>query len=133
MEYAKFIVTFLLVSCFSCQSTSTKEQPITDYTIRSPLGKKLSPATPPPKLLEKYEQAKKDYLKDKHNVENIIWLGRRTAYLGRLKEAIQIYTDGIAKFPADARLYRHRGHRYISIREYDKAIQDFQKAVQLIE
>jgi hypothetical protein len=45
---------------------------------------------------------------------------------------IEIYTDGIAKFPEDARLYRHRGHRYISIREFDRAIVDFEKAAALI-
>jgi tetratricopeptide (TPR) repeat protein len=30
-------------------------------------------------------------------------------------------------------LYRHRGHRYISIRKFDKAIRDFQKAATLAE
>ncbi len=30
-------------------------------------------------------------------------------------------------------MYRHRGHRYITLREFDKAIADFNKAVELIE
>ena len=38
------------------------------------------------------------------------------------------YTEGIEKFPQDARFYRHRGHRYISIREFDRAIRDFEHA-----
>ncbi len=43
------------------------------------------------------------------------------------------YTPGIRKYPRDARLYRHRGHRYITLRKFDLAIADFQKAVSLIK
>lgn len=67
------------------------------------------------------------------SVDHSIWLGRRTAYLGRYKEAIAIYTDAIAKFPNDARLYRHRGHRFITLRCFDDAIKDFEKAAKLIK
>jgi tetratricopeptide (TPR) repeat protein len=83
--------------------------------------------------LEKLEDAKKAYETDPRNADNIIWLGRRTAYAGDYREAIRIYTEGMSQFPDDARFYRHRGHRYISIREFDRAIQDFEKAVTLIE
>ncbi|MGI9076323.1 MAG: tetratricopeptide repeat protein [Gemmatimonadaceae bacterium] len=62
----------------------------------------------------------------------IIWLGRRTAYLGRYREAIRIYTEGISKHPMDAKLYRHRGHRYITVRQFDDAIADFTRAAELI-
>ncbi|MBK5277518.1 MAG: tetratricopeptide repeat protein [Bacteroidia bacterium] len=65
--------------------------------------------------------------------ENYIWLGRRTAYLTRYNEAIKIFTDGIAKFPYSYKLYRHRGHRYISQRKFDEAIADFEKAVDLMK
>ncbi|NNE98810.1 MAG: tetratricopeptide repeat protein [Pyrinomonadaceae bacterium] len=72
-------------------------------------------------------------LKDKNNADAIIWLGRRNAYLGNYKKAIKIYADGMKKHPNDARFYRHRGHRFISIRCFDDAISDFRKAVKLIE
>jgi tetratricopeptide (TPR) repeat protein len=65
--------------------------------------------------------------------EAVIWLGRRTAYLGRYREAIAIFSRGIEKFPGEPRLYRHRGHRYITTRRFDAAIADLQTAVQLIE
>ena len=65
--------------------------------------------------------------------DNYIWLARRTAYLGRYKEAIAIYTDAIAKYPKDARLYRHRGHRFITLRCFDLAIKDFEKAARLVK
>lgn len=80
----------------------------------------------------KLTEARKTFEKDPRSVDNMIWLGRRTAYLGRYKDAIKIYTDGINQFPSDARLYRHRGHRLITIRCIDAAIADFEKAAKLI-
>jgi len=67
------------------------------------------------------------------SADNYIWLGRRTAYLWRYHEAIDIYTDAIARFPEDPRLYRHRGHRYISVRNLDAAIRDLQRAARLMD
>ena len=76
--------------------------------------------------------ARADFEKNQ-SADNSIWLGRRTAYLGRYKEAIGIYTEAIAKYPKDARLYRHRGHRFITVRCFDDAIKDFEKAAKLIK
>jgi tetratricopeptide (TPR) repeat protein len=67
------------------------------------------------------------------DVDSIIWYGRRLGYLGRFRESIAVYTDGIAKHPDNPWLYRHRGHRYISVRELDNAIADLEKATQLTE
>lgn len=78
-------------------------------------------------------EAEADYHEDPDDADAIIWLGRRTAYLGRYREAIGIYTKGVAKHPRDARMFRHRGHRYITLRLFDRAIQDFERAVELIE
>ena len=83
--------------------------------------------------IEKFEAAKEDYDRDSMAAENIIWFGRRTAYLGNYRSAIEIFTEGIEKHPRDARMYRHRGHRYISIREFYRAIADFEAATGLIE
>ncbi len=86
------------------------------------------------KLYEsKLAEATADYKKDSTNADAIIWLGRRTAYLGNYKEAIAIFTKGIVLHPQDARFYRHRGHRYITLRCFDKAIADFEKAATLIK
>lgn len=80
---------------------------------------------------EKRIAAKADFDKAPTNSDAIIWYGRRTAYLGNYVEAIEIYTNGLKTHPSDARFYRHRGHRYLSIRCVDKAIADFTKAYQL--
>src|SRR5687768_13781264 len=80
----------------------------------------------------KLNEAQQLFEKDPNSAEQTLWLGRRTAYLGRYKEAIRIYTKGIAQFPSDARFYRHRGHRFITLRCFDAAVADFEKASKLI-
>ncbi|MEA1881316.1 MAG: tetratricopeptide repeat protein [Candidatus Marinimicrobia bacterium] len=78
----------------------------------------------------KLAEAKLNFSKDPR-ADNLIWLGRREAYLGNYEDAIEIYSKGIIKHPKDARFYRHRGHRYISSRCFDLAIKDFKKATRL--
>lgn len=85
------------------------------------------------KLESEYATALANYTADSNNAENSIWLGRRTAYLWHYRKAVEIFTEGIRKHPSDARMYRHRGHRYITLREFDKAIADLKKAAVLIE
>ena len=76
--------------------------------------------------------AKAAYHKNPQDPEAIIWLGRRLAYLGRFRESIAMFSEGIRKHPGDARMYRHRGHRYITVREFDNAIRDLEKATALV-
>ncbi len=64
--------------------------------------------------------------------ESIVWLGRRQAYLGRYDDAIATFTKGVALYPANPKFYRHRGHRYITTRQFDKALADFTHASKLI-
>lgn len=118
---------FLLFFFFTCgkifsQETCAKNiaAPVLSETARKEFEQKLS-------------SAEADYRKDSTNADAIIWYGRRKAYLGHYLEAIDIFTRGIELHPGDARFYRHRGHRYISIRCFDKAISDFEQAALLIK
>lgn len=97
------------------------------------LGDSLYAADPSEALLEKWAARKQAYEADTTDVETLIWYGRFIAYKGQYQEAIALYSDGIQRFPNDPRLYRHRGHRYISTRQLDKAIADYEKAVTMIE
>ncbi len=60
-----------------------------------------------------------------------IWVGRRLAYLGRYQDAIVHYTQALERFPDSYKLRRHRGHRYMTIRQFDKAMKDLNEAVRL--
>lgn len=122
----------LLSSCGS-NDADREMQKAAPNTFTTPLGKEIVIPEPTNKMLEFYEKAKADFAQDPENIDNIIWYGRRAAYLPRYQEAIDIYTKGIEKYPNEARFYRHRGHRYISIREYEKAIVDLEKAAELIK
>ncbi len=82
---------------------------------------------------KKLAEAKAAHINDKKDATALIWYGRRTAYLGDYKKAIHIFSEGIRMHPSDARMYRHRGHRYISIRCFDDAIKDFEKAASIFK
>jgi tetratricopeptide (TPR) repeat protein len=88
--------------------------------------------SPQARLEADLAKARADFARDPSSADAAIWLGRRLAYLGRFPEAIDAFTQGIAIHPTDARLYRHRGHRYITTRRFDLAVADLKKASQLI-
>ena len=100
------------------------------------LGKPLFPAPISAEtrktLVENLKNAEIVYGRNPADADATIWLGRRVAYLGRYREAIEHFSDGVKKHPDDPRMYRHRGHRYITVREFPKAIADFSKAASLI-
>jgi dipeptidyl aminopeptidase/acylaminoacyl peptidase/tetratricopeptide (TPR) repeat protein len=100
------------------------------------LGQPLaSPAVPEDQrktLEENLAKANAEYAKDPQNPENLIWVGRRLSSLSRFQEAVTAYSRGVVQFPEDVRFLRFRGHRYITLRQPDKAIADLSKADELI-
>lgn len=78
-------------------------------------------------------EARARYAAEPNNPEVVIWLGRRLGYLGRFTEAIETYTASLKYLPREARLYRHRGHRYITLRRFDLAIADLKRAAALVK
>lgn len=78
-------------------------------------------------------EAEKKLAADPKNVEMIIALGRAQAEVWRYRDAIATYGRGIELYPTNALLYRHRGHRYISTRQLDKAAADLEKGAKLDE
>lgn len=136
----KFITILLsLILLFSCKNDGNKtidndpKEDIITYEAISLLGDTLRSAQPSEELLERLDGHRERYTRNPDSLDLLIWYGRFTAYSGAYKEAISIYTDGLEKFPDESRLLRHRGHRYISIREFDKAIADLSHAADLIE
>jgi len=127
-----FLVIFLII--FSCDSSNNLKNPIQTIEAITLLGDTLkSPEIKNGKSFDQFKSAQIIYFDNKNSAEALIWYGRRAAYLGYYKEAIKLFTIGIETHPNDARFYRHRGHRYISTRQYDNAISDFEKAVKLID
>ena len=102
----------------------------------SPLGRKLyaEPATGEAlqKLQAALQEAAGKLERDPENADLLIAYGRALAGLWRYREAIEVYTKGIALYPENALFYRHRGHRYISMRQFDKGVADLEKADALL-
>jgi len=65
------------------------------------------------------------------NLDRIIQLGLAQAAVRQYREAIETYTRGLALAPNNALLYRYRGHRYISVRELDRARADLERGNRL--
>ncbi len=68
---------------------------------------------------------------DPKNVERFILLGVAQSGARQFREAIQTFTRAMAIEPNNAMLYRWRGHRYLSLREFDKAMADLTKGLKL--
>ena len=68
---------------------------------------------------------------DPKNVERFIQLGVAQSGARQFREAIQTFTRAMAIAPNDPMLYRWRGHRYLSVREFDKARADLTKGLAL--
>lgn len=69
--------------------------------------------------------------KDSTNVQKIIALGVAQSGARQFREAIATFTKGLAIAPNDPILYRWRGHRHLSVREWDRSLADLQKGYAL--
>ncbi len=98
-------------------------------TLRPPAMDSAARATQEAKL----DSARADLEANPEGATELIWVGRRLAYLGRYREAIETYSRGIELHPDEPRLYRHRGHRWITLRRLDRAVEDLGRAAELIE
>jgi len=136
MKLYWLLLTGLLLAATACIPQSEPREILPDVPegaqAVSLLGDALFAPEPDQELLKKYQQAKTKYEAAPDDADLLIWYGRRTAYLGRYREAIEIFSEGIRKHPQDPRMYRHRGHRYISIRQFDRAIRDLDRASEMI-
>ena len=68
---------------------------------------------------------------DPRNVDRIIQLGIAQSGARRFREAIETFTRGLAIAPDNAMLYRWRGHRHVSVRDFDRALEDLTRGFRL--
>jgi tetratricopeptide (TPR) repeat protein len=134
-ELGGVLALAVLLACCGASRLGAQPLPPAPETI-SLLGDTLIAPTLPDSIRARYErrlaEAQNDFNHAPNEISNIIWLGRRTAYLGRFREALAIYTQGMQDHPDEPRLYRHRGHRYITLRIFDLAVSDLGRAAALM-
>ena len=122
----------LLFVVIAAAGVQGERKPEATSLLGKPLYAPEQPAETRAKLEENLAAAKKDLEANPDSADAAIWVGRRMAYLGRYRDAIDVFSAAIAKHPAEPRLLRHRGHRYISVREFDRARADLSKAAELV-
>ena len=76
--------------------------------------------------------ARAEYERAPEDADALVWYGRRLAYLGRFREAVGVFTKGVELHPRDPRMWRHRGHRWITLRRFDLALKDLEEAARLV-
>ena len=141
MTFRVLLIAVSLAATPAC-STPAPEVPAKQAVPSAPVpearslsGQDLVPPVPIPnqaKLEADLAAAETVLATQPDSAEALIWVGRRQGYLWRYRAAIDTFTRGIERFPADARFYRHRGHRYLTVREFARAEADFTKAAALV-
>jgi tetratricopeptide (TPR) repeat protein len=69
--------------------------------------------------------------RDPGRVDLIIALGVAQSGALQFRAAIETFTRGLAIAPGNAMLYRWRGHRYLSVREFDQALADLTRGLEI--
>jgi tetratricopeptide (TPR) repeat protein len=136
MRFLPLAGLLLLVACGTEQPAQAPLLPegVEAYSLSGePLMRPTQSEEARVRLEANLAEARATYEANPNDPDAIIWVGRRLAYLGRYQEAIAAFSEGIQKHPEDARMYRHRGHRLITVRDFDGAIADFSRGVELIQ
>lgn len=102
------------------EATSFRGEPLERNPVPADRLAEIDSAIQP--LEEKGELSEDDYIE----------LGRLYIAANRFRDSIDLYTRGLEQYPESFRLRRHRGHRYINLRDLDSAIVDLREAVDLI-
>lgn len=130
------LLAAMLITVFTCLAPPVKSGIIQDQKVQDDYLVRSAPpvsAEATKEMAARLDEARRRYESNPNDPEAIIWVGRRLGYLGRFREAIDIFGEGIKKFPDDARFYRHRGHRYITVRKFNLAISDLSAGARLIK
>ena len=138
------LASMIAMLCACGQSTDSA--PASDQTAEAAAATTIAPVIslsgeelrPPSEIPNAAEleanlvKARADFEANPDDPEALIWVARRLGYLWQFHEAIAVLDEGVSRWPDNAKLYRHRGHRYITVRDFPRAQADFEKAAELI-
>lgn len=128
---ALLAVFLAVVSLPGCRTHPGADLP-DGAVCRSLDGRPLFPPEIPDAARARMEQqlsaARDELARSPGDRDAAIWVGRRLGYLGLYREAVGVYTAALQRHPDDPYLLRHRGHRNISLRRLDAAIDDLSRA-----
>ncbi len=107
----------LLASLFLCQAVEYRSPAGVEYRSERDTG-----------AIARAESA---LTGDPTNTDRIIQLGVAQSGVRQYREAIETFSRGLKIAPNNALLYRWRGHRYLSTRQFDRAMDDLKRGAQL--
>ncbi|HEX6813990.1 MAG TPA: hypothetical protein VF384_20370 [Planctomycetota bacterium] len=126
MVHGRFLLFLVLLASAACRTLPPGAE------CWSLDGRALTPPAPDPSAkaaqLEALEQARLELAVSPEDKNAVIWYARRLGYAGRYREAIKVLSDGLDVHRGDPFLLRHRGHRWITLREFGKAAADLERA-----
>lgn len=122
------MIAALLLSALALQSPAPAPAPATAPELVSPLGRALLARPDTAGAIARAESA---VARAPRDVDSLVALGQAYASVWRYREAIEVYTRALALAPERAVLYRHRGHRYISTRQFARAVADLERGAKL--
>ncbi|MAJ52405.1 MAG: hypothetical protein CMB82_12455 [Flammeovirgaceae bacterium] len=127
---------FFLTSCIETSPSSGKRiisnqnnNPVTSFEVDKELENKALSKTDRASAERVLLKAEKAFNENPENEFNIINYGIKLANLGRFKEAISLYDEGLTKFPESHKIRRYIGQQYLTTRQFDKAISSLSEAI----
>lgn len=85
-----------------------------------------------PSLERKLAAAKEACEAAPEDVQKFMLYALAVDALHEYRRGIGLYSQGIERWPEEAMLYCHRGHRYLNLREFDLGMEDLQRADELM-
>jgi len=129
------MLRFSAVSLFLCVIAvgAVAEQTVTETLIGTPVTEPDWSSETRARLEKDLEIARALMDVAPEREDSYIWLGRRLGYLARWGEAIDVFSDGLDKFPDSYKLLRFRGRHLARNRQFERAIADYRRAAELVE
>lgn len=140
MTFKELLVTGAAVSMLFATTAIAQSIPEgTSFQTESLLGEKLHTRSAETMNLadqDVFERATQEAYDDfvsNMTPDTATWYGRVLSYQGYFREAIDIYDTAIEQYPDNAKLRRHRAHRYFTLRDFDASIKEGLRAAELYE
>lgn len=121
------VIAAIVVVSLSC-CTTKKEPLLMPAEARSFLGDSLYARPADSLVVVRADSAMIALRAGNLTEEDFLTMGRLLTSTNRFRAAIKLYDEGLQRFPDSYKLLRFRGHRYLNLREPDKAYADLTKA-----
>lgn len=123
----------VILACVLFSTLTLAQQPLgrpgdDEPQVQSLLGKRLYARPDADGAVAKADAA---LAADPQNLDLLLAAARARDGIWQYRQAIELYSRGVARAPQDVRFLRFRGHRYISTRKFDLAVADLERAAAL--